>query len=105
MSMSMSQRTGLWLAGAAFLASMEFGFAHLQQVGFWPLQLIVSSLWRVAGPQVGAADGASVWAPPAALFLTGLLTELLALWNSRRSRSPGWETAAWRERSEGDDHE
>jgi hypothetical protein len=96
--MRTSQRSGLWLLAAALLASVEFSYAHLPQVGFWPLQLIASSLWRLAGAQAGPADSApAVWAPAAALILAGLLAELSAAWIGRR--------LSWRESLEGDDHE
>jgi hypothetical protein len=96
--MRTSQRTGLWLLAAALLASVESSYAHLQQMGFWPVQLIASSLWRLAGAHAGAADSAvAVWALPAALIVAGLLAEIRA---ARSRRRP-----SWRESAAGDDHE
>src|SRR5579859_966958 len=90
-------RTGLWLLAAALLASMEYSYAHLQQVGFWPVQLIASSLWRLAGAQAAAADSGARWASTGGLILAGLLAELVVIW-SRRRTSTG-------EVSQGEDHE
>lgn len=92
------ERTGLWLLAAALLASVEFSYAHLQQVGFWPLQVMVSSIWRLVGARDGTADsGAALWGPPMLLIGAGLLAEILASWTRRRP--------LWRKASEGDDHE
>jgi hypothetical protein len=95
--MRTSPRTGLWVLGAALLASAEFGYAHLQQLAFWPVQLIASSLWRLAGAQTGAADSVASWAAPVGLILAGLVAELVVIWTRRRT--PIGEGA------QGDDHE
>jgi hypothetical protein len=95
--MRTSPRTGLWVLAAALLASAEFGYAHLQQLAFWPVQLIASSLWRLAGAQAGAADSAAIWGAPAGLILAGLVAELLVIWSRRRT--------SVHEASEGDRHE
>lgn len=78
--MRTSQRTGMWLLAAALLASVQFGYAHLQQLAFWPVQLIASSLWRLIGVQGGGPTGcAAAWIPPAALLLAGAVAEVLAV--------------------------
>ena len=78
--MRTSRIRGMWLLAAALLASIEFGYAHLQQLALWPVQLIASSLWRLFGDQAsGGTSCAAAWLPPAALLLAGLAAEVLAV--------------------------
>jgi len=93
--MRMSQRAGVWLLAAASLASLELIYAHLQQMGLWPLELLASSLWRFLGAHAGATE-ATVWSGAAAVILVGLLAEILA-WTARRP--------SLRRAPEGDDYE
>jgi hypothetical protein len=98
--MSASQRTGLWLLGGALLASVEYCYAHLQQVGFWPVELIASSAWRVAEAHAGSTDSAALWVAPVALIATGMAAEVTAVWSRRQSL--GRRAAASSETSTGD---
>jgi hypothetical protein len=86
------------MMAAALLASLEFGYAHLRQVGLWPLELIASSIWRLLQEHLTAAGpGNKLWVMPLGVVMAGLLVEVVGIWRERRQ--------SWRETADGDDHE
>jgi F0F1-type ATP synthase assembly protein I len=90
--MKKSQRVGLWALAAALLAGTEFGYAHLRQVDLWPLQLIVSTLWRVFEQQAASTSENHLALGCLGLLLMGLMVEVLSLLRKRRpvvEESPG----------------
>ncbi len=89
--MARTIRVQAWLLGVTLLAGGEFSYAHLRRFGFWPLELMARSAWRLATTLAaavlpGRALGA-LWAAPAALALIVLLT---------------WGVAAWKEAQRGE---
>lgn len=82
----MERRVEVWTLGAALLASGEFGYAHLRQLGFWPLEVIVPSLWRVVVAYFGASwSSGTFWLAPLALGVAALLASSIVAWRRRRA--------------------
>jgi len=80
-----ANRMQTWVVGLALLAGGEFSYAHLRQLGLWPLELAARSAWRLVSMLAAAVlPGDSLWAAPLVTILIALLLWGIAAWRGRR---------------------
>ena len=80
-----ANRMQAWVLGLALLAGGEFSYAHLRQLGLWPLELAARSAWRLVSIQLAAVfPGKSVWDAPLVTILIALLLWGVAAWRGQR---------------------
>jgi hypothetical protein len=80
-----ANRMQTWVLGLALLAGGEFSYAHLRQLGLWPLELAARSAWRLVGMLAATVfPGNSLWAAPLVTILIALLLWGIAAWRGQR---------------------
>ncbi|HEV2425038.1 MAG TPA: hypothetical protein VGZ29_09450 [Terriglobia bacterium] len=83
--MAKANRVQTWVLGVALLAGGEFSYAHLRQLGLWPLELAARSAWRLVSLLAAAVlPGNNLWAAPLGTILIVLLTWGITLWRGQR---------------------
>lgn len=71
--------------GLTLLAGGEFSYSHLRHLGFWPLELMMQSAWRLAGLLATAVfPGSALWTAPLALAVLATVVWILAPRRNRR---------------------
>jgi hypothetical protein len=82
-----------WMLGVALLAGGEFSYAHLRQLGLWPLELMARSAWRLVSMLAAAVfPGGSLWAAPLVTILIALLLWGISAWHGQhRAAAPAPE--------------
>lgn len=88
-----ANRVQAWVLGVALLAGGEFSYAHLRQLGLWPLELAARSVWRLVSMLAAAVfPGNSLWTAPLGTILIALLLWGIAIWRrQRRAAAPSSE--------------
>ncbi len=83
--MASANRMHGWVVGLALLAGGEFSYAHLRQLGLWPLELLARSAWRLISMRAAAVfPGNSLWAAPLVTILIAVLLWGIAAWRGQR---------------------